>query len=86
MEAIAATLFICGFEEEAKWYMGKFSWGHSFLELNDTLLKKYAECKSSEEILQVQNSYLQQEQDERSKPKDFSEFYPSSCSSEEENE
>ncbi|KAM7360146.1 18S rRNA aminocarboxypropyltransferase [Cochliomyia hominivorax] len=84
VEAIAATLFICGFREEAKWYMGKFSWGHSFLELNETLLEKYAACKSSEEILQVQNSYLEEEQGARNKPKDYSEFYPTSSSTSEE--
>lgn len=88
VEAIAATLFICGFREEAKWYMGKFSWGHSFLELNEPLLEKYAACDSSEEILHVQNKYLEEEQGARNKPKDYSEFYPtsSSSSSEEESE
>lgn len=80
VEAIAATLYICGFNEEAKWYMGKFSWGHAFYELNETLLTRYASCKSSEEILKVQNDYLKEEQAERNKPKDLKEFYPSSSS------
>ncbi|XP_067642640.1 18S rRNA aminocarboxypropyltransferase [Eurosta solidaginis] len=86
VEAIAAALYICGFEAEARWYMGKFSWGHSFIELNEILLKKYAECKSSEEIVQTQNEYLEAEKVAHEKPKDFSEFYPSSSSSSEEDD
>ncbi|KAH8268635.1 hypothetical protein KR026_010864 [Drosophila bipectinata] len=90
VEAIAATLFICGFTEEARWYLGKFSWGHAFLELNDKLLNAYASCKSSDDILKVQNEYLEQEQKERNKPRDLRDFYPTSSSdsssSEEESE
>ncbi|XP_013118309.2 18S rRNA aminocarboxypropyltransferase [Stomoxys calcitrans] len=81
VEAIAATLYICGFISEAEWYMGKFSWGHSFLELNETLLKRYAACKTSEEIVHVQNTYISEEQEARNKPKDYKEFYPTSSSS-----
>ncbi|XP_055856684.1 18S rRNA aminocarboxypropyltransferase [Episyrphus balteatus] len=81
VEAIAATLYITGFKQEAHWYMGKFSWGHSFIELNETLLDKYAECKSSEEVLKVQNEYIEQEQKLRDQPKDYKEFFPSSSSS-----
>ncbi|TDG45700.1 hypothetical protein AWZ03_007838 [Drosophila navojoa] len=89
VEAIAATLYICGFTEEARWFMGKFSWGHAFLELNEKLLNAYAACKSSDEILKVQQEYLEAEQTERDKPRDLKEFYPTSSSSsesEEENE
>lgn len=81
VEAIAATLYICGFTEEARWFLGKFSWGHAFLELNDKLLNAYASCKSSDEILKVQNEYLEQEQKERNKPRDLRDFYPTSSSS-----
>jgi len=58
VEAIAATLIITGFSDEAKLYLGKFSWGHSFLELNSELLEKYALCTSSEEIIATQEEYL----------------------------
>lgn len=78
VEAIAATLFICGFESECQWYLGKFSWGHSFLELNESLLKRYAACKSSEEIIEVQYNYLEEEQLARQQPKDYTEFFPKS--------
>jgi len=81
VEAIAATLYICGFTEEARWFLGKFSWGHAFLELNDKLLNAYAACKSSDEIVKVQNEYLEKEQQERDKPRDLRDFYPTSSSS-----
>lgn len=58
VEAIAATLIITGFPDEANFYLGKFSWGHSFLELNDELLEKYAVCASSEEVIAAQEEYL----------------------------
>ncbi|KAH8374989.1 ribosome biogenesis protein TSR3 homolog [Drosophila serrata] len=83
VEAIAATLHICGFTDEARWFLGKFSWGHAFLELNEKLLNAYATCKSSDEILKVQNEYLEKEQQERDKPRDLREFYPTSSSSSE---
>lgn len=86
VEAIAATLYITGYKQEAQWYMGKFSWGHAFIELNETLLDKYAECKSSEDVLKVQNEYLEQEQMLRDQPKDYKEFFPSSSSSSEEDD
>lgn len=33
-EAVAATFYICGFDEQANELMGKFGWGHSFWEMN----------------------------------------------------
>lgn len=81
VEAIAATLHICGFNKEACWFLGKFSWGHAFLELNEKLLNAYAACKSSDEIVKVQNEYLEAEQKERNKPRDLKDFYPTSSSS-----
>lgn len=65
VEAIAAVLVICGFHKEAKFYLSKFSWGHSFLELNEELLARYQECKSSEEVLEVQKKYLAESQEEK---------------------
>lgn len=58
VEAIAATLIITGFPDEANLYLGKFSWGHSFLELNGELLEKYTVCASSEEVIAAQEEYL----------------------------
>ncbi|XP_012541482.1 18S rRNA aminocarboxypropyltransferase-like [Monomorium pharaonis] len=58
VEAIAATLIITGFPDEANLYLDKFRWGHSFLELNGELLEKYARCTSTEEVIAVQDKFI----------------------------
>lgn len=58
VEAIAAALIITGFPEEANIYLGKFSWGHAFVELNNELLNKYALCTNSKEVIAVQEEFL----------------------------
>lgn len=83
VEAIAAVLFICGFEKEAHFHLSKFSWGHSFLELNDELLKRYQGCKSSQEVLDVQQKYLEES---REKQKDDRDMWPPTSSSSSESE
>lgn len=83
VEAIAAALMIVGMKDEAKFYLSKFSWGHSFLELNEELLERYADCKSSEEILQVQQKYLEESDKEREN-KNFDDMWPTSSESEDE--
>ena len=65
VEAIAATLIITGFAEEANVYLSKFSWGHSFIKLNSELLTSYAQCKSSQEIIEIQDKFLLQVHQER---------------------
>ncbi|XP_021898244.1 ribosome biogenesis protein TSR3 homolog [Carica papaya] len=44
-----------------KFVAGKVQWGHAFLSLNRELLKAYAECENSSEIIAVQNSWLSQQ-------------------------
>lgn len=83
VEAIAAALFIVGLKEEARWYLSKFSWGHSFLTLNEELLEAYALCKDSKEILEAQNAFLEKAKAEKLNRDDKS-MWP--ASSEEENE
>jgi pre-rRNA-processing protein TSR3 len=53
------------FREEGERILSKFTWGHAFLEVNETLLKAYALCESSEEVVEIQNEYLKQQADER---------------------
>lgn len=65
VEAVAAALYIVGLKSEAKWYMGKFSWGHTFIELNEELLESYSNCKNREEILTIQNQWIEKSQKER---------------------
>ncbi|ELR11979.1 uncharacterized protein ACA1_400580 [Acanthamoeba castellanii str. Neff] len=59
-EAAAATLYITGFKEEAEQVMSKFKWGHSFFEVNRTLLDRYAACANSAEVVKVQNDWIEE--------------------------
>ena len=74
VEAIAASMYITGYKQEALWYLNKFSWGHSFVELNQELLDAYAGCANSKEILEVQKQYLETAQDELQGERDFPTF------------
>ena len=58
VEALAAAFYICGYKDVAEIYMSRFSWGPSFLEMNRELLDKYSCCKTSEEVLKIQNDHL----------------------------
>lgn len=79
VEAIAAAMKITGMDDEATFYLSKFSWGHSFLELNQELLELYSNCKSSEEILEVQQKYLDDSEKER-QTKNHDDMWPTSSS------
>ena len=41
--------------------MGKFSWGPTFLELNRELLDLYASCTDAKDVVDKQNTYIQQQ-------------------------
>ena len=57
-EAVAATLYITGFKDEARHIMDGFKWGHSFIELNFDLLEGYSSVDTSAEVVKIQNDYL----------------------------
>ncbi|ATW89528.1 pre-rRNA-processing protein TSR3 [Halohasta litchfieldiae] len=58
VEALAAALCIFGEREQAEAILSKFTWGETFLELNDEPLRRYADCEDSTEIVAVQQEYL----------------------------
>ena len=60
-EAIAAALYIAGFEEESKELLSIFTWGHTFFELNYMLLENYITAKNSGEIVDIQTRLLKSE-------------------------
>ncbi len=62
VEAVAAALYIAGFEQEAKEILSGFTWGHTFLELNNRLLAFYARAKDSREIVNIQRTVLSETQ------------------------
>lgn len=57
--------FFPGHSQEAKYYLSKFSWGHSFLELNSELLDLYAACENSAAVIAAQNKYLEEAKQEK---------------------
>ena len=59
VEAFAGALCILGRREQAETILGKFRWGHTFLELNDEPLRRYADCADSSDVIAVQSEYLE---------------------------
>jgi pre-rRNA-processing protein TSR3 len=57
-EAFAGALCILGRREQAERVLEPFSWGHTFLELNEEPLRRYADCADSSEVVAVQEEYL----------------------------
>ena len=58
VEALAAALVIFGERERAEELLSKFRWGHTFLELNEEPLERYAGCENSSEVVDIQREYL----------------------------
>lgn len=50
VEALAAAFFICGHPEWAEEVLSHFSYGPSFLEINSSILKRYAKCADEADI------------------------------------
>jgi len=58
VEALAGALAILGERDRAEEILSKFTWGHTFLELNAEPLERYAACADSTAVLAVQDDYL----------------------------
>ena len=56
-EAVAAAMHIMGFGQEARAILGRFRWGHTFLELNSNLLNEYAQATGQDEMYGIAESY-----------------------------
>jgi pre-rRNA-processing protein TSR3 len=59
VEALAAALAVLGHRDRAAALLAKFTWGETFLELNDEPLARYAACADSGEVVAVQREYLE---------------------------
>ena len=57
VEAIAGAAFIMGFQSLAHELLGKFKWGHTFYDLNQSLLEDYSKANSEEEIISIVKEY-----------------------------
>jgi pre-rRNA-processing protein TSR3 len=59
-EAIAAALYIAGFQKQSEDLLSIFTWGHTFFELNGVLLDNYVTAKDSSEIVDMQTRLLKE--------------------------
>jgi len=57
VEAIAASLYLLGFENQSTELLGKFKWGHTFLDLNKNLLNDYQNATSERDIQNIAKEY-----------------------------
>ncbi|TQS34850.1 hypothetical protein Golomagni_04752 [Golovinomyces magnicellulatus] len=79
VEALGAAFYICGHPEWAEEILSHFSYGETFLEINSSILKRYAACanqvdvKKAEEawIARLDKEYSDQRADESSKTDDL---------------
>lgn len=77
-EAAAATLYICGQKVAARYLLRDFAWDDEFFHLNEAVLDLYAACKDAAEVVQVQNEWLQaQEEAQEAQHAEFMELPPS---------
>ncbi|KAK6582523.1 hypothetical protein PZA11_004931 [Diplocarpon coronariae] len=58
VEALAASFFICGHPDWAEQILAPFTYGEAFLEINSSILKRYAACKDEAEIKKAQELWM----------------------------
>ncbi|KAB8659321.1 hypothetical protein FH972_026210 [Carpinus fangiana] len=58
VEALAACFFICGHSEWAEEILSTFSYGPAFLEMNQTVLRRYAACADEEGVKEAETAWL----------------------------
>ena len=51
-EALAASLLVTGFDEQAQELLLVFKWGPEFLKINEKLISLYSEASNSQEIIE----------------------------------
>ena len=61
VEAFAGALVILGERDQAAEILSTFSWGPTFLTLNEEPLERYAGCADSSDVVAVQADYLADE-------------------------
>ncbi|CZS95233.1 related to RLI and DUF367 domain protein [Rhynchosporium agropyri] len=58
VEALAAAFYICGHPDWAEQILAPFSYGDAFLEINSSILKRYAACKDEAEIKKAEEVWM----------------------------
>ncbi len=57
VEALSASLYILGFNEQSLELLDKFKWGHTFYELNKNLLDEYSQLENESQIDLILKDY-----------------------------
>ncbi|OAA73636.1 RLI and DUF367 domain protein [Cordyceps fumosorosea ARSEF 2679] len=60
VEALAAAFYICGHPDWAAHALAPFPYGESFLQINGTLLDRYAKCEDAEGVKRVEAEWMAQ--------------------------
>ena len=58
VEAIAAALYIIGYEYQAREILNKFKWGPNFLIINREPLELYSSAKNREDVLKYEKEFM----------------------------
>ncbi|KAJ9165104.1 Ribosome biogenesis protein TSR3 [Coniochaeta hoffmannii] len=58
-EALAAAFYICGHADWAEQILEPFSYGSAFLEINSSLLRRYAGCKDAAEVKKTEKEWME---------------------------
>jgi pre-rRNA-processing protein TSR3 len=58
-EALAAAFYICGHAEWAEEVLRPFGYGAAFLEINSSLLRRYAESKDAEGVKRTEREWME---------------------------
>lgn len=59
VEALGAAFYICGHPEWAEEVLSHFSYGQSFLDINSSILKRYAACKDEAEMKKTEEAWME---------------------------
>jgi pre-rRNA-processing protein TSR3 len=64
VEALAAALYIMGYQDQALTTLAKFTWGEQFIKLNQEPLDRYSQAETSAEVVRIQMEYVPPERPE----------------------
>ncbi|KAF7561998.1 hypothetical protein G7046_g2162 [Stylonectria norvegica] len=60
VEALAAAFAICGHFDWAQQILAPFSYGESFMEINSSILKRYAACTDAADVKKTEAEWMEQ--------------------------
>ena len=58
VEALGAAFYICGHPEWAEEVLSHFSYGQAFLDINSSILKRYAACTDEADIKKTEEAWM----------------------------